>query len=184
MVYWLIALACLFIVGGMFSILPSPKERAIGKLRLQARQKNLTISIEYIHDVNAPKSERVSAGGVRVEPKKRCASWAMKIVQETDEHFPEWLLYKSVRENGPIANTHLVLAESNSLVLDSEYWKQIEDILKLSPPVMVALACTSNSVKWLGHERLETTAEDFIEQMLFLLNRMIELNRLVAAPSE
>lgn len=184
MVYWLIALACLFIVGGMFSILPSPKERAVGKLRLQARQKNLAISIEYIHDVNAPASERVSAGGIRVEPKKRCASWAMEFVNETDEDYPEWTLYKSIRENGPIANAHLVLAESSSLTLEREYWKQIEEILRLSPPTWVALVCNSNSVKWLGHERLETGAEEYIDQMLLFLNRLIELNRLVVASSK
>lgn len=184
MVYWLIAFACLFIVGGIFSILPSPKERAIGKLRLQARQKNLTICIEYIPDVNAPKSERVSAGGIRVDPKKRCASWAMNFVKETEEVYPEWILYKSACKDGPIANTHLVLAESHSLDLDSEYWKQIAEIWKLSPPTLVALACTANSVKWLGHERLETTAVEYIDQMLLFLKRLIELNRLVAASSK
>ena len=184
MVYWVVALSVLLILGGIVSVLPSRKERALGQLRLLARQHNLKVSIEFIKDVNAPKSEHVSAGGVRLNPKRRCASWSLHLAPKPDYGYPTWTLYESSRDDGPIPESYLVQEDNPNLNLNQEYWNEVEKLRDLSPPRLIALSCTPTSVKWLGAEVLERDQDEFISTMLAILKGLAHLNRSFATPKK
>lgn len=165
--FWIFATTAFLVVfGGILFVLPSKKERQIGRMRIDARKSGLQTQGIVVADVNAPAAERVTAGGKIRTPRIQCVAWEKKYMDEYTE-IPTWILYKSSRENGPIEG-FVVEPQLKEMGLEhqQEYWSRVGRAIKRLPNKLVAVKSGRNGVTWIGQERLNSTPSEFVSEML------------------
>lgn len=175
MVFILISIVFLIVFGGVVRVLPSRRMRQIGNLRVAARKFNLEISLVQITDVNAALADRVTAGGVRQDPKKRCVAWSKRYPDEYSA-LPEWISYALDEDESRETDWQLDVTKVPNGHLTDTYWAEVERIKKLFPSRCIALECSNTEVRWLGYEVIDSTIDDFIHQIVQSLDALIQLN--------
>lgn len=174
-VYILISIAFLVVFGGIASVLPSRRARQLGHLRVTARKYGLTTSLVHIADVNASLTDRVTASGKKLEPKKRCVAWA-KTYPDDIPGVPEWITYALVQLESSETNWQLHETNEECRNLGETYWSEVDRIKNLFPERCIAIECTRTEVRWLGYENVSSTIDEFIQSMLQGLDSLINLN--------
>lgn len=173
--YILVSVVFVIVFGGVASILPSRRERQIGNLRVMARRYDLEVSVVQVADVNAPLSDRVTASGMVREPKMRCVAW-VKHYPDEFEALPEWIIYASKRDETLEYEVPQHIEESIARKLSASYWDEVNRIYSMLPARCLALECTRTDVRWLGHETLTSTPDEFVHKMVQALDALLKLN--------
>ena len=177
--YILIFMVFLGVFGGVVSILPSRRAREIGNLRVTARKYGIETSLVQIADVNASLADRVTAGGVKREPKKRCIAWSKRYPDEFPD-VPQWITY-ALKQNDPTrSNWQLHSTPEKANNLTDTYWREVSRIKARFPERCIAIECTRSEVRWLGYENISTTSVEFLEAMVQGLDELIQLNILIS----
>ena len=177
--YILISVVFVIVFGGIASILPSRHERQLGTLRVAARKLDLEISLVQIADVNASLSDRVTAGGIKQDPKKRCVAWS-KRYPDKFAAIPEWINYASDQDEPAQLKWRLSTEDQERSNLPHSYWLEVSRITAQLPAHCIALECTHTEIRWLGYESLTSTADEFIQAMVQGLDALMQLNISVA----
>ena len=82
---WLIIVAALaVVVGPVFVLLPSKKERRLAALRTEARRLGLSVELRPVPNLGADLEERVSAGGRARTPMHPSVRYALPLALEID----------------------------------------------------------------------------------------------------
>ena len=173
--YILISMVFLGVFGGVVSILPSRRARAIGNLRITARKYGIETSVVQIADMNASLSDRVTAGGIRREPKIRCIAWSKRYSDEFSS-VPEWITYALKQKDPSGSNWQLHTMPEKTNKLTDDYWQEVSRIKTCFPERCIALECTRSEVRWLGYESISTTSDEFLQAMLKGLDELTQLN--------
>lgn len=173
--FLLISLVFLIVFGGLISILPSRRARQIGNLRILARRYDLEISLVQIPDVNASLTDRVTAGGIRLDPQKRCVAWSKRYTDPCSE-LPVWIDYVSTSPEFEAVRWHRLDSGQSTNLLTDSYWREVSRIKIGLPSRCVAIECTPTEVRWLGYEVIDSTAEEFIQRMVQSIDELLELN--------
>ena len=174
-VFILISIVFLIVFGGVVSILPSRRARQIGNLRIAARKYDLEISLVQIADVNASLADRVSAGGIQRDPKKRCVAWSKRFPDEFTA-LPEWISYVLDKDESRKTTWQLDITKEPIGHLTDTYWTEVDRIKELLPNRCIALECTDTEIRWLGYEEINSTTDEFIHRMVQSLDALIQLN--------
>lgn len=175
--FWIIATtAFLMVFGGILFVLPSKKERQIGKMRIDARKTGLHTQSVVVKDVNAPMTEKVTAGGQIRNPKVQCIAWEKRYLDQYTG-IPKWILYEASKGDEPFKGYTVEppIAEFR-LNQESEYWRRVGRAIDQLPRKIVAVKSSQDGVAWIGHERLDSTPDEFIGQILTGLNELAEAN--------
>lgn len=171
----LISIVFLIVFGGVASILPSRRSRQIGNLRIAARKFDMDISLVQIADVNASLIDRVSAGGIRQDPKRRCIAWSKRYPDEFTA-LPEWMAYATDQDEPTAINWQLNITEEQAGNLADSYWLEVDRIKELLPTRCIALECSRTEIRWLGYEVISSTTDEFINSMVQSLETLMQLN--------
>lgn len=163
------------VFGGVASVLPSRRARQLGHLRVAARKYGLTTSLVHITDVNASLTDRVTASGKKLDPKKRCVAWS-KQYPEDIPGVPEWITYVLDQKESSGENWQLHETTEKCRKLADTYWLEVDRIKTLFPARCIAIECTRNEVRWLGYESVSSTVDEFIHAILQGLDSLISLN--------
>ena len=175
--FWILATTAFLVVfGGILFVLPSKRERQIGRMRIDARKYGLQTQGVVVTDVNAPAAERVTAGGKLRTPKLQCIAWEKGYMDEYAE-IPTWTLYRSSKEIGPIEG-FVVEPQLKEIGLQhqNEYWSRVGQAIEQLPNKLVAVKSGRKGVAWIGQERLDSTPNEFVEMMLAGLKDLYEAN--------
>ena len=167
------------VFGGVASVLPSRRVRQLGHLRVAARKFGVATSLVHIADVNASMTDRVTAGGKKLDPKKRCVAWS-KPYPEDFSDVPEWITYVVHRNDSSSVNWQLHETTEKCRNLAKTYWLEVDRIKTLFPDRCIAIECTRSEVRWLGYESVSSTIDEFIQAMLQGLDALIRLNTSVS----
>ena len=147
----IIALALLAVGGPVFWMLPSRRERQKAQLRTAARQAGLVVELASLDKPDATAAERVSAGGVRRQPKVWCAAYRLPLPGLGDG--PSWMLRKTSAAGGdPLVPGWLRSGPRDSLPNDAGYWRRVAALADALPGDCVGVEANSRWVSWYGHE--------------------------------
>lgn len=158
-------------------MLPSKHERLVSKLRIEARKKGISTTIETIPDVNAPLESRVTAGGVKREPKVNCAVWELSYRDEHD-FLPIWRLIKTHAESSPVPGTIAEpILKDPELIAEDEYWSLINEAFTKMPKLCLGIESRRTGVRWLGRENpIPSEDESFVDDMVGALELLASAN--------
>lgn len=171
----LISIVFLIVFGGVASILPSRKARQLGHLRVAARKFGLSTSLVHIDDVNASLADRVTASGIKLDPKKRCVAWSKPYPDECPG-VPEWMTYAMDVDDSLPTSWQLHTSTEESGSLPDTYWNEVDRIKSIVPDRCIAIECTRTEVRWLGYEIVSSSNNTFIQEMQQGLDELIHLN--------
>ena len=164
MAWVIVALVLIGVVGPLFWMLPSKRERQVGALRAAARGAGLVVELARVPKPDARAHERVSAGGVPKDATIRCAAYRL-LLPKAQPAAPRWFLLKtaaggvgagsraSLVDAVPVAGWMLREAASNT-PKSAEYWQQVAAIVEELPGDCVAVETDAEQVAWYGRERL------------------------------
>lgn len=166
MTWVIVALVLIGVIGPLFWMLPSQRERQVGALRGAARGAGLLVELASVPKPNASAHERVSAGGVARDAKIRCAAYRL-LFPKAQPDAPRWFLLKTAAQGGAGVGGALVagwaLREAAANTSKSpEYWRQVGVILNELPGDCVAVEADAGQVAWYGRERLGDRTVDAI----------------------
>ena len=167
------------VFGGIASVLPSRQARQLGHLRVSARKYGLTTSLVHIADVSASLSDRVTASGKKLDPKKRCVAWSKPYADDFPD-VPEWITYALDQKESSNKNWQLHETTEECRNLSDSYWLEVDRIKSLFPERCIAIECTRSEVRWLGYEKVTSTNDEFIQAMMQGLDSLICLNTSVS----
>lgn len=164
MAWLIVALVLIGVVGPLFWMLPSKRERQVGALRAAARSVGLVVELASVPKPDASAHERVSAGGVAREAKIGCAAYRL-LFAEAQPAAPQWFLLKTSASGagaeGDTPVTGWVLRETvSNTPRSAEYWQQVGVIINELPADCVAVETDAGQVAWYGRERLGDLAVD------------------------
>jgi hypothetical protein len=176
---WLIiGTALLAAFGPVFWMLPSRSDRRLAKMRARARSHGIQVEITQLDDLAAEPAARVSAGGVKREPKVLCAAYRLGL-RRLARAAPQWkILRKPVADDGPIAGWTWATRPAG----DAAYWQRVGDVLQKLPPDTLACETRTSEVACWWRER--TTAEDAeasVDRLNELLQNLAEIQLLADA---
>jgi hypothetical protein len=176
---WLIiTLALLAAFGPVFWVLPSRTDRRLAKMRARARSHGIQVEIAQLDDLAAEPEARVSAGGVKREPKVSCAAYRLGLRGIT-RAAPQWkILRKPDADDGPLPGWAWATRPSG----DAAYWRRVVGIVQKLPPD--ALACqtqTSEVACWWRERATADDAEASVDRLSELLQNLAEIQLLADA---
>lgn len=162
MAWVIVALVLIGVVGPLFWMLPSKRERQVGALRAAARSAGLVVELARVPKPDAHAHERVSAGGVPKDANIRCAAYRL-LLPKAQPAAPRWFLLKTAAGGAgsrasfvgaaPVAGWLLREAASNT-PKSSEYWRQVAAIVNELPGDCVGVEADAGQIAWYGRERL------------------------------
>ena len=164
MTWVIVALVLIGVVGPLFWMLPSKRERQVGALRAAARGAGLIVELASVPKPNASAHERVSAGGVARDAKIRCAAYRL-LFPKPQPDAPRWFLLKTAACGGagaggaPVVGWALREAAANTPE-SSEYWRQVAAIVNELPGDCVGVEADAGQVAWYGRERVADLTVD------------------------
>lgn len=159
MIWLIIGVILLAAFGPIFWMLPSAADRRLAKMRGRARALGIHVEITQLDDLVAEPQARVSAGGVRREPKISCAAYRMGLSRMA-RAAPKWMILRMPdADDGPIPGWQWDVASGRASPSgDADYWKRVADLTSAFPPDTLALAAGPSEVACWWRER--TTAQD------------------------
>ena len=161
---WVIIAVALVAVGGpVFWLLPSPRERRKALLRTEARRAGLVVELASLDKPDATPAERVSAGGVRRQPKVWCAAYRLALPEPLGDG-RGWLLRKtSAGAEEQVVPGWLRSGRPNGLPDDAGYWRRVAAVADAMPGGCVGLEAHARWVSWYGRETLgDATVEQVV----------------------
>lgn len=159
MIWLIIGVILLAAFGPIFWMLPSPKDRRLAKMRARARALGIHVEITTLDDLVAEPQARVSAGGVRREPKVSCAAYRMGL-RRMARAAPTWMILRVPdAEEGPFSGWQWDAAAGPAIPPgDADYWRRVADLTSQLPADALALAAGASDVACWWRER--TSAQD------------------------
>ena len=163
MTWVIIAVALIIVAGPVFWLLPSPRERRKALLRTEARRAGLVVELASLDKPDATPAERVSAGGVRRQPKVWCAAYRLALPAPPEDG-RSWLLRKTSADTGDrVVPGWLRSGRPESLPNDAGYWRRVAAVANALPGGCVGLEMHARWVSWYGHEALgDASAEQVV----------------------
>ena len=154
MVSILIVLVLALAVGPILWLLPSKRDKLVGRFRTAARSAGLVVEMTKIPKLDASASERVSAGGKARDASIQCAAYRLPLPPATLDP-PRWRLLKSTRENHYLDGWTTLEPPRNAPPAEDDYWQRLAVIVDALPGGCIGVEATSRSIAWLGRERLD-----------------------------
>jgi hypothetical protein len=152
----IIGLVLIIAFGPIAWMIPSAKDRRLAQMRSRARALGLHIEMTQIEDHAAGPTSRVTAGGVRLEPKIDCAVYRLPI-RRTARAAPQWQIRREAdADDGPLPGWRWESARAG----DREYWAEVAPVVAELPPDTLALAADASEVGCWWRER--AGAEDAV----------------------
>lgn len=165
MTWAIVALALVGVVGPLFWLLPSKRQRQVGALRAAARGAGLVVELASVPKQGAKPHERVSAGGVPKEAKILCAAYRLALLERLPAA-PRWFLLKAAGGDhaadarpAPIGGW-MLRASASSVPKSPAYWRRVAAIVNALPAGCVAVEADDVQVAWYGRERAGDLAVD------------------------
>jgi hypothetical protein len=173
---WLIIIVALFAAfGPLLWMMPSRADRRLAKMRSRARTHGIHVEITQLDDLAAEPQARVTAGGVKLDPKVMCAAYRLGM-RRLARAAPQWkILRKSGANDGPIDGW----IWATRALGDSAYWQRVGEVLRALPPDALACATDASEVTCWWRER--TTAEDAeasVDRLHVMLQNLAEIQLL------
>lgn len=176
---WLIIVVALFAAfGPLLWMMPSRADRRLAKMRSRARSHGIHVEITQLDDLAAEPHARVSAGGVKLDPKVMCAAYRLGM-RRLARAAPQWKIQRKPDANdGPIDGW----VWASRLAGDPAYWEEVSKVLRALPPDALACATDASEVTCWWRER--TTAEDAeasVDRLHVALQNLAEIQLLADA---
>ncbi len=173
---WLIIVVALFAAfGPLLWMMPSRADRRLAKMRSRARTHGIHVEITQLDDLAAEPQARVTAGGVKLDPKVMCAAYRLGM-RRLARAAPQWkILRKSAANDGPIDGWIWATRPAG----DAVYWQEVSGVLRGLPPDALACATDASEVTCWWRER--TTAEDAeasVDRLHAVLQNLAEIQLL------
>lgn len=168
MTWVIVSLALIGVIGPLFWLLPSKRQRQVAALRTAARRSGLVVELASVPNLHAKPHERVSAGGVPKEAKLLCAAYRWPLPKPSPTA-PRLLLLKGSASQGasadagfaPIPGWWLWKPPPNA-PKSPAYWQRAGAIADELPGGCVAVEVDSVQTAWYGRERLGDLAADAV----------------------
>jgi hypothetical protein len=176
---WLIIAVALFAAfGPLLWMLPSRSDRRLAKMRARARSHGIHVEITQLDDLAAEPHARVSAGGVKLEPKVMCAAYRLGM-RRLAKAAPQWqILRKPGANDGPIDGW----TWSSSAAGDSSYWQRVGEVLRKLPSDALACATDASEVAcWWRERATAQDAEASVDRLYEVLQNLAEIQLLADA---
>ncbi len=176
---WLIIAVALFAAfGPLLWMMPSRSDRRLSKMRTRARAHGIQVEMTQLDDLAAEPHARVSAGGVKLEPKVMCAAYRLGM-RRLARAAPQWkILRKPGANDGPIDGWIWATRPAG----DAAYWQHVGEVLRKLPSDALACAADASEVSCWWRER--ATAEDAeasVDRLHDLLQNLAEIQLLADA---
>lgn len=183
LIWLIIGVILLAAFGPIFWMLPSAADRRLAKMRGRARTLGIHVEITQLDDLVAEPHARVTAGGVRREPKVSCAAYRMGLPRMA-RAAPKWMILRMPgADDGPIPGWQWDVASGRAMPSgDADYWKRVADLTSAFPPDTLALAAGPSEVACWWRER--TTAQDAekdVDRLHETLQKLAEIQRVADA---
>ena len=181
MVWIIVALVLTVVIGPVFWLMPSKRDRRVAELRVAARRAGLVVEMVAVPKVDAPAHERVSAGGAPRNPSIDCAAYRL-LLPKPLRGAPCWRLLKSEGEGDsgwtvqqPARNLPAPLAD---------YWQRIDAVVDALPGGCVGVEAEERAIAWLGKEQLgERSPQALVDEIRAGLEAIAENHAAHAAPA-
>ena len=186
---WIIIVVVLLAAfGPVLWLVPSKKDRRLARMRQRARGHGLRVDIATLRDLDAPATARVSAGGVKKDPKVECAVyWANPPRQFV--YAPTWRILRapsgSPPSDGPLPGWEWD-AQAAERVTDPSYWQRIsEEVIDRLPADILAVEASSREVGLYWQERVSAQEADAsVDGVAAILDAFVDEQRRVEAELE
>jgi len=161
--------------GPIFWMVPSASDRRLAKMRARARTHGVQIEMTQLDDLNAEASARVTAGGVRRDPKVSVAAYRLAL-RRLARAAPRWkILRRPAANDGPLPDWQWETAPSG----DADYWKQVANVVSQLPSDALALAADASEVSCWWRERVSAQdAVGSVDHLYELLRKLSEIQTL------
>lgn len=164
LVWIVIALVLIVVVGPIFWLLPSKRDRRVAQLRTAARGAGLVVEVVALPKVDAAVHERVSAGGAPRSPNIDCAAYRLLLAKPL-HGAPCWRLLKSERERGALPGWVARQPRNLPMPVD-DYWRQVGSVVDALPGGCVGVEANEQAIAWFGKERLgESSPQALVEEI-------------------
>jgi hypothetical protein len=149
-------------------------------MRTRARNLGIAVEITQLDALDADAASRVSAGGVRRDPKVVCAAYRLGL-RRMAHAAPHWkLLRKADADEGPVPgwlpDTAGDLHRARNPAADVRYWTQVVQVIAQLPADALALAADATEVTCWWRER--ASAEDAVASVDRLHNSLQRLGEI------
>ncbi len=178
MTWLIIAVAMFAAFGPIFWMLPSRSDRRLAKMRARARGHGIQVEMTQLDDLAAEPEARVTAAGVRREPKVQCAAYRLGL-RRVARAAPQWkILRKADATDGPIAGW---VWESRPAG-DAAYWQRVGDVVRGLPGDSLACATDVSEVAcWWRERATAENAEASVDRLHDSLQNLAEIQMLADA---
>lgn len=160
MTWLIVALVLIGVVGPVFWLLPSQRERQVGRMRAAARCAGLVVEFALLPKMAPRADELVSAGGVAKAPTTACMRYGLPSPHPSPAA-PTWRALKSNASDAPLPGWTFHGEASRSPV-PADYWQRVGAIVNALPGACVAVESGPGQVAWYGHERCDGQPADAV----------------------
>lgn len=156
---WIVIAAVIAVaVGPLLWLLPSRRQRQLGRWRTAARGQGLVVELTSVELTDAPPEERVTAGGVARPGQRQCVAYRLPLLPPQDDA-PRWRLLKSAPGSPELPGWLLATAPRQPSPPAADYWHRLRLLLDALPGGCIGVEATARAISWLG---LETADEEAI----------------------
>ena len=157
MIWLIIGVILLAAFGPIFWMVPSRSDRRLAKMRARARALGIQVEMTQLDDLVAEPEARVSAGGVRRDPKVSCAAYRLGL-RRLARAAPHWQILRMPDSvDGPIRGWQWdAVPSEGSRLGDADYWMRVADLAAKLPVDALALAADLSEVSCWWRERTGT----------------------------
>lgn len=135
MIYFFIGLAILLIIGPIFALLPSKRQKAQLALRNVARKRGLAVELTQIDDPDPQPGDYISATGKRLPQVKKCIAYRVqRKPQETWQNLPNinWAIARKSETSDDLAEGWCWI-DTDSDTLSPQFVQTLKNLLRLLP---------------------------------------------------
>lgn len=157
MVWFVIAAVIAAAVGPLLWLLPSRRQRQLGKWRNAARGQGLVVELTSVELTDAPPEERVTTGGVARSGQRQCVAYRLPLLPPRDDA-PRWRLLKSASGSLELPGWQLATAPRQPSPPAADYWRRLHPLLDALPGGCIGVEATARAISWLGLETAEEGA--------------------------
>lgn len=150
MTWLLTALVLIGVIGPVFWLLPSKRQRQVGRLRAAARRAGLVVELARLPKIDARAHERVTAAGVAKEPVTACVAYRLPLLEPAPAA-PAWRLHRTGADDGPVAGWTLQ-DDAAPATTPACYWRRVGAVANDLPGGCLAVEADAAHVAWYGTE--------------------------------
>lgn len=161
MVWIVIVLVLALAIGPILWLLPSKRDKLVGRFRAVARSRGLVVELTTVPKLDAAAVERVSAGGKARDVTIECAALRLPLSSATADA-PRWRLLKSASGSRYLEGWTPLDPPHDAPPFEDEYWQRLAALVDALPGGCVGVEATQRSVSWLGREHLDGDAVETV----------------------